>query len=125
VSQVTKNGGREAFESFDGKFLYYAKADIPGVWKCRLDGSEESQVLPQGSSNHWALLERGIYLLRREPPVPRVELLSFETGRVSPVKTLPYNVGGLAFAVSPDAQWLLFVRFDLAYSDIIMVENLL
>ena len=123
ASQVTRSGGREAFESFDGKFVYYVKADVPGVWKCRLDGTEEVQVLPEGSSNHWALLKNGIYLLRRGAPANRVDFLSFETGKVSPVRTLPYNTGNLAFAVSPDAKWLLFVQSDLANSDIIMVET--
>ncbi|HEX6622898.1 MAG TPA: LpqB family beta-propeller domain-containing protein, partial [Pyrinomonadaceae bacterium] len=31
--QLTKGGGREAFDSPDGKFVYYTKADAPGLWR--------------------------------------------------------------------------------------------
>ena len=47
--QVTKrNGAEEALESLDGKFVYYASLDAPGIWKVPAGGGEETRVLDQG-----------------------------------------------------------------------------
>ena len=45
--QVTKHGGVVATESADGRFLYYAKVDVPGIWRMPLQGGEETLVLDQ------------------------------------------------------------------------------
>jgi dipeptidyl aminopeptidase/acylaminoacyl peptidase len=59
--QVTKTkGGEEAFESLDGKFVYYAKLDVPGIWKVPVAGGEETQVLDRGGQSVWALTGQGI-----------------------------------------------------------------
>ena len=40
--QVTKmKGGSEAFESADGKFVFYAKEDAPGIWKVPVEGGRK------------------------------------------------------------------------------------
>jgi dipeptidyl aminopeptidase/acylaminoacyl peptidase len=45
--QVTRNGGGTAFESTDGKSIYYAKGEPSGsVWKMPVGGGDEIQVLP-------------------------------------------------------------------------------
>jgi Tol biopolymer transport system component len=38
-------GADEAFESFDGKFVYYAKSDVPGIFRAPLAGGEATRVL--------------------------------------------------------------------------------
>jgi hypothetical protein len=46
---VTKiEGAREAFESLDGRFVYYANVDAPGIWKVPVAGGEETRVLDRG-----------------------------------------------------------------------------
>jgi len=43
---VTHLGGFAAFESLDGKTLYYTKGlSVPGIWKVPTSGGEESEVL--------------------------------------------------------------------------------
>ena len=59
--QVTKKGGSEAFESSDGKDLYYVKQFSAGIWKAPVQGGEETQVLDQGMESLWALTQQGIY----------------------------------------------------------------
>ena len=46
--QVTRNGGWVAFESRDGKFLYYIKTDEAhgGLWKMPVSGGVENLVIP-------------------------------------------------------------------------------
>ena len=38
---TTTAGAREAFESPDGKHLYYAKESTPGIWRVPVDGGDE------------------------------------------------------------------------------------
>jgi Tol biopolymer transport system component/DNA-binding winged helix-turn-helix (wHTH) protein len=68
--QITKRGGFAAFESQDGKTLYYAKGiDIDGLWSVPVNGGHEAPVLdfPKGSFwGYWALVKTGIYYVNTE-----------------------------------------------------------
>ena len=61
--QVTGNGGFAAFESPDGRYLYYAKSrSASGLWRKRLPGGAEEVVLEQlkpGYWGYWAVVENG------------------------------------------------------------------
>jgi Tol biopolymer transport system component/DNA-binding winged helix-turn-helix (wHTH) protein len=55
--RVTKNGGVYASESHDGRFIYYAKFNEPGLWRMPLNGGEETHVLDQPKNwTSWHLL---------------------------------------------------------------------
>ncbi len=66
--QVTRNGGQTAFESPDGKSIYYTK-EFPssGLWKMPLSGGEESQVLPSVVGHDFSLVKEGIYFIPGPP----------------------------------------------------------
>ncbi len=125
--QVTKKGGREAFESPDGKFVYYSKqSGISGIWRVPVEGGEETQVLEQGEQGHWAVLEQGLCLLNRTAtPQPAIEFFNFATRRLARIAALPKEARtpGNGFAVSPDGRWVLYVQVDRVESDILLVEN--
>jgi eukaryotic-like serine/threonine-protein kinase len=130
--QVTKNGGREAFESRDGKFVYYSKFGVPavpGIWRVATEGGEETQVLDEGTQNNWALLDDGICFLDTIVTPPVIKFFSFSTRRLEPIVALSREVmpqGGFdtpSLAVSPDGRWLFYVQADRAESEIMLVEN--
>ncbi len=58
--QVTRRGGFAAFESPDGKVVYYAKGrNVPGLWRIPTDGGEETELissLEPGYWGYWAVL---------------------------------------------------------------------
>ena len=60
--QVMHYGGYAAFESPDGKFLYYAKGpNVSGLWRLPTRGGEESEVigsLDAGYWGYWAVVRR-------------------------------------------------------------------
>ena len=66
--QVTKKGGNGAFESPDGKFVFYAKpegspGDPTAVWRVPAEGGEEVAVLDSPRPVNglaWAVVEQGI-----------------------------------------------------------------
>ena len=63
--QVTRNGGFAAFESPDGRYLYYAKGrSTAGLWRKRLAAGVEEEVLERlkpGYWGYWAVVENGVY----------------------------------------------------------------
>jgi Tol biopolymer transport system component/DNA-binding winged helix-turn-helix (wHTH) protein len=128
--QVTKRGGFAAFESHDGKSLYYAKGtDIDGLWSVAVNGGEEAPVLdfPKASFwGYWALVKKGIYFVNTNTgPQPALQFFDFAEKRVVQVAALdrrpvPFLAG---LAVSPDERWILYTQEDQRSSDIMLVEN--
>lgn len=122
--QITKLGGWEAFESSDGKYLYYAKAPgTVGIWRVPVDGGGEIQVLERGLGGSWAVTERGIYC-KYARPQPVIELFEFATERIVTIARLPgsqFDMLNPSFAVSQDGQQLLYVKHDRWSADIEML----
>ena len=123
---MTRNGCETAFESPDGKSIYYTKEyDRPtGLWKMPLSGGEESQVLPSVIARAFSLVNDGIYFIP-EPGADRkssIQFLSFATGKAATVAvmTAPPTEG---LSVSPDGRFLLFSQVDEEGSDLMLVEN--
>jgi Tol biopolymer transport system component len=125
--QVTKGGGFAAFESYDGKTLYYAKGPaVPGLWKVPVEGGEETLVLEQVGAalwGYWGLTQDGIYYYNARTRA--IEFFSFATRKVTKVATPErepnlYNPG---LSVSPDGRWILYTQIDTVSSDIMLVEN--
>jgi Tol biopolymer transport system component len=130
--QVTKGGGSVAYESIDGKFLYYTKGrNLAGIWRVPVEGGKEKLVLDThkaGFWSAWTLVEKGIYFLTAEQlSRPAIEFFSFTTGRVTEVTALakafrPWtNPEGLS--VSADGRWILYTQEDRVDMDIMLVEN--
>ena len=59
---------------------------------------------------------------REVEPGPTIELFDFATGEVSHVAVLEHRPLCWHFSVSPDAQWILYVRNE-EETDIMLVEN--
>jgi Tol biopolymer transport system component/DNA-binding winged helix-turn-helix (wHTH) protein len=91
--QVTTHGGFNAFESFDGRTLYFSKFDEAGIWSMPSQGGEESIVVegkPQTLYwGQWALTRAGIYYMNVEAePRARIDFYDFATRRAHPVLAL-------------------------------------
>jgi hypothetical protein len=62
--QVTRNGGREAFEPPGGEFVYYTKTPpILGIWRISLRTGAEIRFIDAGTQGRWAISSSGIYFL--------------------------------------------------------------
>jgi serine/threonine protein kinase len=125
--QVTRQGGREAFESFDGNFVYYTRGfGIPGIWKVPVAGGEETLVLDEALQGFWALRDNGIYFINpKATPLPTIEFLDFATGHTKRVAAIEkeFQLTHPSLAVSPDGRWLLYAKEEILESDIMLVEN--
>jgi Tol biopolymer transport system component len=125
--QVTRQGGREAFESFDGKFVYYTKGfGLPGIWKVPVAGGNEIRVLDEALQGFWALLDKGIYFVNlKATPHATIEFFNFATGRTTQIAVVEKELQLVypSLAVSPDGRSLLYVQVDSFESDIMLAEN--
>jgi Tol biopolymer transport system component/DNA-binding winged helix-turn-helix (wHTH) protein len=122
--QVTRNGGREAFEDFEGRFLYYAKeSPVSGIWRLPVSGGDEEKITDRGSQGRWALAEHGLYYLKGETEIER---LSLTDRRVIPISTaglpLATGTGGL-LAIGPGEHSILVTALVRTESELMMVEG--
>jgi Tol biopolymer transport system component/tRNA A-37 threonylcarbamoyl transferase component Bud32 len=126
--QVTRNGGRNAVESPDGAWLYYAKGyGWSGVklWRAPLAGGKETLVLEELSYGYnFAPTSRGVYFTRgsRWPTELSLEFLDFASGRTR-VLQRARQTADLGLALSPDGRELLYVQFDAFGADLMLVEG--
>ena len=128
--QVTQNGGHAAFESLDGKYVYYHKEEAPGIWRIPTAGGEETQILEVPRYwGSWGLWEGGICYVKwiestdPEDPkfVPAIHNFTFTTGEATVIATLEHGANWVA--VSPDGQTVLYGANDREIVDIMLVEN--
>ena len=131
--QLTHSGGFGAWESFDGKTIYYSKWDQPGIFAIPVQGGPETlvttELLPKlwGS---WALVENGIYLVRpaqntdTKELYPVISFFDFNSRKMKDIvtpKETPHP--GPALAVSPDRTRILYAQPNDGGSDIMIVDN--
>jgi Tol biopolymer transport system component len=126
--QVTRSGGEEAFESTDGKFVYWAKLSEEGIWRVAVEGGDETQVLDVSMENHWTLTPQGICFFDLSNPAgPALKLYSFATHHRTLLrqfsKDIRIDTWGTALSVSPDGRWILYTQLDQSGSNLVVVEN--
>jgi Tol biopolymer transport system component len=131
--RVTREGGINAVESEDGRYLYFAKGrGKPGVWRRPLNGDinsrEESALQSVQFWGLWALAKCGIYYLdlgQAPNSKANLEFFDLEQKRTTKLAQLgePLNPWNPAIALSPDGQSLLYEQLERPVSNIVLLEN--
>jgi Tol biopolymer transport system component/DNA-binding winged helix-turn-helix (wHTH) protein len=124
--QLTKQGGFRAFESADGKVIYYAKTTSDSdIWRVPSSGGQESPVSPRlhvQQWRDWALVDNGIFFSDQlSAPHPLLRFFDFATARVNDVTTL--EKPGEWISASGDGKFVLYHQFDHEESNIMLLEN--
>ena len=126
--QVTHHGGFAAFESTDGRFLYYAKGmTVPGLWRIPTNGGEEVEIISSLEAGHWgywAVVENGIYYLdtTAKPGIAFFDVNTSRTTRVFNLENRPATQAP-GLAVSSTNGTILYTQLDALSRDIMLVEN--
>lgn len=132
--RVTMEGGGAAFESPDGKTLYYSRGpELAGLWRLPLDrpGAAEEVVIRDFDKvmwGNWAVGSKGIYYVRREtgpPPKWQILFLDFATGNATVIRDLPRQpvLWDSGLALSPDEKTLYYTILDSSASDIYLLDG--
>ncbi len=125
ATQITSGGGRVAYESPDGKTLYYSHLSIEkGIWKAPAQGGEAIQVTgPIKDPFSFAVAADGIFYVAADSRRQGlIQFLSYATGRSRTVVLTERPIGG-GLSLSPDQRFLAFVQRDQDGSDLMLIEN--
>ena len=122
--QITKGGGFRAVESYDGRFLYYAKAATrTSIWRVAAGGGGEAQVVD--SLSYWqnfSVVPAGLYFVpesgNRTLPIQFYEFASGTTHLVSSVDALSLQ----GVSASPDNRTLVLSRREANDRDLMLME---
>jgi Tol biopolymer transport system component len=148
--QVTTGGGHEAFESPDGKLLYYQFREtglrsistsesspkagavfLPGVqqscWAVSNNGIyfikfEDSSSNPRRGSDPYLFAEWGSLLSKVSFPVQLYDFVTRKTVQVGMVER-PVHRSHPAFSVTQDGRRIAWSQIDHAESDLMMIGN--
>jgi eukaryotic-like serine/threonine-protein kinase len=122
--QVTKHGGYVAFESLDGKFVYFSKGLlVTSLWRVPVVGGEETKIVDSVMGQAFALGKKGIYFVAPNPDgSSAVQFQSFATGKVTTIALIQRSVE-FGLSVSPDEQFILYTQVDQGGTDLMLVEN--
>jgi len=106
---VTRHGGRQAYETPDGQWLYVASP--PKVWRIRPDGSGETLVSSDlAGLNYWNIGGRSLYMLDQRS----LDLLRAPFGSTAFETVYRFNdtnrpgSGGTAIAVPSDESYAIY-----------------
>lgn len=124
--RVTAHGGHTAYESADGKWVYFSRADSPGIWRMPAAGGPETQTSVALAPNCWAdwrVSKKGIYFkVDRNDEAPLVRFVAFDSPEATTVAKLDHQAWA-GFTVAPDDSTIVYGRADRYECDIRMVEN--
>ncbi len=123
--QVTKKGGRLAFESVDGRDLYFSKDFLATpIWRMPAGGGEEVRVLESALGFSFVPAAQGLYFVAPGDATQRssIRRLDLATGHVTTLFT-PTRLIDLGFAVSPDERFLLYTQRSNSDTDLMLVEG--
>jgi hypothetical protein len=121
---VTTQGGFAAFESVDGKRLFYSR-HAGGIFSVPVDGGPEEKLttLPQ-CWGYWTVARQGLYLLDETRAGPTLEFFRFDTRQLSHVRSLPDSpaCGESGLSLSPDEGRLAYVAATRG-SDVMLIDH--
>jgi Tol biopolymer transport system component/DNA-binding winged helix-turn-helix (wHTH) protein len=128
--QVTKNGGFEAFESPDGKSLYYVRGRyLHGLSTVPVDGGAETSVPGFGSlkASTWTIIDNGILWIdvTKSNPPAAIRFDDSATREVSTIADVPRSVisSATGFHASRDGAILMWSQLDRSAHELMLVER--
>jgi Tol biopolymer transport system component len=121
--RVTHGGGNLAYESADGKTLFFTRAlaNVP-LFALPLAGGPERRILECVPLKGFAVGPGGVYHFgcTADPRAAPLYLLDPATGRERLLGKLEQGIG---LTVSPDGKTILYEKVENQGSDLMMIEN--
>jgi Tol biopolymer transport system component len=119
--QVTHSQGGAAFESADGKYLYFVSDPANALFRLPVGGGEEKQVAPVVAAwDLFSVTAKGVYFFS-DPKT--LQLLDEKTGLIRSVARLEGHSVQSGITVSPDSAYLVFAVQTSNRSDLMLVEG--
>jgi Tol biopolymer transport system component/serine/threonine protein kinase len=123
ATQITRGEGIDALESPDGRFLYYAKLQDPGIWRMPIAGGDPVLIADRLTyPRNYVVSAGGIYLIAPGETGISIDFIDTRTGQRTTRTKIDKAWGAGGLAMSPDGRWLLFSLQDRSGSDLMTVE---
>jgi Tol biopolymer transport system component/DNA-binding winged helix-turn-helix (wHTH) protein len=127
IALATPGGGYASEESPDGRWLYFTRADGPGIWRQSLPAGAPERVtdrLAPEDWGNWAVGTGGVFLRVRRPHEEDAFVAFLAEGSSEPELLAPLSEQGWSgLSVSPDGSWIVYPRADKHTCDIRAIEN--
>ena len=123
--QVTDAGGWAAFESVDGKTLFYSKFGASTLYARPLGGGREREILGDfdAPTRDFAVFNDGLYYCGIPKNGSRpILFFSFATGKSRPLGRVD-GATFFGFTVSPDRKSILVSKSSSSGRDLMQIEN--
>ena len=119
--QITRHGGYVAFESPDGRFVYYSKGLYQtSLWRVPVGGGDEQQVLESIFGLNFVVASDGVFFIPGDSASIRaIRFLSFRTGAITIVAPIE-KVASLGLSLSPDGRQILYSQVEQDDSDLML-----
>jgi serine/threonine protein kinase len=124
--QVTKNQGESAYESPDGKWVYYSRfwPVDKGICRIPVEGGEEQKIIDKAVyRDSWVLEENGIYYFIETPKKYDLFFYEFKSGKTIKIKDFDKKTTSAYFDISPKEDWMLYSQSEETESNIMLIEN--
>jgi hypothetical protein len=124
-SAGNKNGGEAAFESPDGKWVYYSrfcqltKEYVGFRWKEEKNKNNWTKLY----RDSWVLKENGIYYFIEMPTKYDLFFYEFKSGKTTKINDFDKKTTSAYFDISPKEDWMLFAQSEETESNIMLIEN--
>ena len=118
--QVTLSQGGKAFESADGKYLYFFSEDTNGLFRIPVGGGEEKQIAPSVEGGVYSVTAKGVYYFS-DPKT--LQFLNEKTGLIRTVARLEGHSANQGISVSPDDAYLVFSERANLRNELMIVEG--
>lgn len=123
--RVTRNGGFTAFESVDGRYLYYTKEERKSpLYRSDLEGGGETATAEDVVVRGLAPSESQVFFLRQEKDpgfsTLRTMALNFGPSTSIAIFTKPLDFG---LSISPDLKYALYTQIDSEGSSLMIVDQ--
>jgi Tol biopolymer transport system component len=127
--RVTQNGGVTAFESYDGKYLYFTKEDdvtSTALWKMPVRGGDETQVVNGVFRRDFVTSTHGIFFVSPGEKSEGAEMLRFVDYHARSVKTVAKLGRSVCngLTVPPDERFALYAACNpQGGSDLMLIDK--
>lgn len=123
--QITTNGGMISMVSPDGRWLYFSKYAVPGIWRQPLAGGPERKLFdgPQTDiQNDWIAFRNAVYALSSRGSQFTLARINPETGQTRTIGVFN-GEPSQGLSISPDGKVVIFGALISASSHLTLVEN--
>ena len=126
--QVTTGPGSQAFESPDGRLLYFVRStDAPGLWAMPIGGGAETPILPDVREGLWGVADSGIAFIDRSHlrspdglPIRFYDFASRTTTTRATIAMAAELTSG--FAIARDGRSALWSTVDRVQHDLMVID---